>query len=123
MAAEQKIYPRGQLAMENGDLADAVNVKLDYTNNAKQVHTIRQKGAGVTMGVEEATLTFDLVVSEDGQERDWIKKAKAGSIEQCRMKVPGATLVVNGVVKQVGIELPLDDAIKQNIVFIGKLED
>ncbi len=123
MAAEQKLYPRGQVAMETGDLADAINIKISTTNNAKQVHTIRQKGAGVTLGTEETTVTLDLVVSEDGPERDWIKKLKEGSIEQLRVKVPGETYTVNGVVKQVDVELPIDDAIKQNITFIGKQED
>lgn len=123
MASEQKLFPRGQVAMDTGDLADAVNVKIDTTNNAKQVHTIRQKGAGVTLGVEETTVTLDLLISEDGPERNWIKLLKNGTIKQLRIKVPGETYTVNGVVKQVGIELPIDDAIKQNVVFIGKQED
>jgi hypothetical protein len=123
MATEQKLYPRGQVAMDNGDLADAINIKIDITNNAKQVHTIRQKGAGITMGVEETTVTLDLVISEEGQERDFVKFLKQGTIKQFRVKVPGATFTINGAVKQVGIELPIDDAIKQNIVFIGHMED
>lgn len=123
MAREQKLFPRGQVAMENGDLADAVNIKIDITNNAKQVHTIRVKGAGVTLGTEETTVSLDLVISEDGQERDWIKALKKGTIKQLRLKVPGATYTVNGVVKQVGIEMPLDDALKQSVSFIGHTED
>jgi hypothetical protein len=123
MAAEQKVFPRGQVAMENGDLITAVNIKIDTTNNAKQVHTIRVKGAGVTLGVEETTVTMDLVVSEDGMERAWHKKLKQGTIEQLRIKVPGQNFTVNGVVKQLGTELPIDDAIKQNVVFIGHMED
>jgi hypothetical protein len=123
MAAEQKVFPRGQVAMETGDLVTAVNIKMDTTNNAKQVHTIRQKGAGITFGVEETTVTMDLVVSEDGQERDWLKKLKQGAIVQLRIKVPGQTFTINGAIKQVGTELPIDDAIKQNIVVVGHLED
>jgi hypothetical protein len=123
MSREQKLFPRGQVAMENGDLADCVNIKLDITNNAKQVHTIKVKGAGVTVGTEESTVSLDLVISEDGQERDWIKALKRGTIKQLRLKVPGDTYTINGVVKQVGIEMPLDDAIKQSISFIGHMED
>lgn len=109
--------------MDSGDLLDVTNVKIDLTNNAKQIHTIRQKGAGFTLGTEECTVSFDLVVSENGQERDWIGALKKGTVKQIRLKVPGQTFTVNGTVKQVGIEMPLDDAIKQSVSFIGKMED
>lgn len=123
MATEQKIYPRGQIALGNGDLIFVTNVKVSTTNNAKQVHTIRQKGSGITLGVEETTVTFDIVVSEDGEERDWLVMLKKGQIKQIRVKVPGRTMTVNGAVKQDDLELPLDDAIKQSITFIGHMED
>lgn len=123
MATEQRIYPRGQIALGNGDLIDVTNVKVSTTNNGKQVHTIRRKGSGVTTGVEETTVTFDLVVSEDGEERDWLIMLKKAQIKQIRLKVPGRTMTVNGIVKQDDLELPLDDAIKQSITFIGHMED
>ena len=123
MAAEQLLYPRGRIATDSGDLFDVTNVKIDLTNNAKQIHTIRQKGAGFTLGNEECTVSFDLVVSENGQERDWVGKLKKGTVTQLRLKVPGQTFTCNGAVKQVGIEMPLDDAIKQSVSFIGKMED
>ncbi len=123
MAAEQKIYPRGRIAMTTGDLVDVTNVKIDTTNNAKQVHTIRQKGAGITLGNEETTVTFDIVVSEDGEERDWLEALKKGLIKQLRLKIPGRTMTVDGAIKQLSTELPLDDAIKQSVTFIGHLQD
>lgn len=124
MATEpQKIFPRGYIAMGNGDLIQVVNVKIDHTNNAKQVHTIRQKGAGITLGVEETTVSFDAVVSEDGPERDYLKMLKKGQIKQLRVKIPGETLSINGVVSQRSVELPLDAEIKFSITFIGHTED
>ncbi len=66
-----QIYPRGRIALGNGELIDVTNVKVTHTNNAKQVHTIRQKGAGITLGVEETTVSYDSVVGADGQERDY----------------------------------------------------
>lgn len=123
MADEQKIYPRGRIALESGDLIDVTNVKIDHTNNAKQVHTIRQKGAGITMGVEETTVSYDIVVSEDGLERDYINFVKRGRIKQLRMKVPGETITVNGVFQSQSYELPLDDSIKLSMTFIGHMED
>ncbi len=123
MAAEQKIYPRGQVALGSGDLADATNIKVSTVNNAKQVHTIKQKGSGVTLGVEETTVSLEMVVSEDGEERDWLAMLKAGQIKQLRVKVPGRTMTINGTVKQIDYELPIDDAIKISLTFIGKMED
>lgn len=124
MATEpQKIYPRGFIAMDSGDLIDVTNVKHDITNNAKQVHTIRQKGAGVTLGVEETTISFDAVVSEDGPERDYLRFLKTGTIKQIRIKIPGETISVNGIFSTRGMELPLDAEIKFSLTFIGKTED
>jgi hypothetical protein len=123
MADDQLIYPRGQIALANGDLIDVTNVKVDITNNAKQVHTIRQKGAGITLGVEETTVTFDAVVSEEGAERDYLRDIKKGIIRKLRVKVPEETITVNGMAQARSLELPLDDAVKYSITFIGHTED
>lgn len=121
--ADTKKYPRGQIALGSGDLHDAVNIKVTHTNNAKQVHTIRQKGAGITLGTEETTVSFETVVSEDGPERDYFEAVKKGRIKQLRVKLPGETITVNGVFKSRDFELPLDDAIKLNLEFIGHMAD
>lgn len=124
MSAEpQKLYPRGWIAMGNGDLIQVTNVKIDHTNNAKQVHTIRRKGAGITLGVEETTVSFDAVVDENGSERDYLKMLKRGDIKQLRVKVPGETLTITGTVSALSKELPLDAEIKYSITFIGRTED
>jgi hypothetical protein len=124
MSAEpQKKFPRGWIAMGNGDLIQVINVKIDHTNNAKQVHTIRRNGAGIALGVEETSISFDAVVDEDGSERDYLKMLKQGQIKQIRVKVPGETLTVTGTVSALSKELPLDSEIKYSITFIGRTED
>lgn len=120
---EQRIYPRGRIALDSGDLVDVTNVKVSTTNNAKQVHTLRQPGAGVTMGNPETTITFDVAISEDGMERNYLEMVRKGTLKQIRIKVPGATINVEGVFKETGFELPLDSEIKQNLSFIGKITD
>ena len=119
----QKLYPRGFIAMENGDLIQVTNIKVDHVNNAKQVHTIRKKGAGIVFGVEETTVSFDSVVDEEGPERDYLGMLKNGELKQIRLKVPGDTISVNGAVSALSKELPLDDTIKFSITFIGNTED
>lgn len=118
-----RIFPHGRIAMDNGDLIDVTNVKHDVGNNAKQVHTLRQKGSGIVLGVEETTVSFDAVVSEEGFERDYLKALKKGTIKQIRIKVPGETITVEGTVSKRSLEVPLDDAIKYTIEFIGHTED
>ena len=118
-----KIYPRGRIALGNGDLIDVTNVTVSTTNNAKQVHTLRQKGSGITMGVEETTVSYDSVVSETGQERDYFQLVKGGKIVQLRIKVPGETITVEGTYKTRGFELPLDDSIKLSMEFVGHAVD
>ena len=123
MAEEQKIYPRGYIAMGSGDLIDVTDVKIDISDGTKQVHTLRQKGAGVTQGVEESTITFNIVIGEDGEEADWLKLVKKNEIKQLRMKLPGRTITANGKFNAASYELPLDDAIKLGMTFVGHIED
>ncbi len=118
-----RIYPRGQIALASGDLIDVVSVKVSHTNNAKQVHTIRQKGAGIALGTEETTVSYEAVVSEDGQERDYFKLVKKGTIVQLRIKIPGETITVQGAYTSRDFDLPLDDAIKLSLNFIGHTTD
>ena len=119
----EKVYPRGRLATGSGDLIDVTNIKVNTTNNAKQVHTILQPGAGITKGVEETTCSFDSVISEDGQERDYFFLVKSAKIGQIRIKIPGETMTIEGSYKTRDFELPLDDSIKLSLEFIGHLVD
>jgi hypothetical protein len=117
------IFPRGYIALGAGDLVDVTNIKIDTKNNGKQVHTIRRRGAGLTMGNEETTITFDAVIGEQGQEADWLKAVKKGTIKQLRLKIPGQTIAANGMFTDIGIEVPLDDAIKLSMTFIGHVDE
>lgn len=121
--ADPLIYPRGQIALDNGDLLDVTNVKVDHTNNGKQVHTIRRKAAGIVLGTEETTVSYDSVISEEGQERDYFNMVKKGLIKQLRIKIPGETITVNGIYTSRSFELPLDDSIKLAMSFIGGMTD
>lgn len=115
-------YPRGRIALDSGDLIDVTNVKLDSTNNAKLVHTLRQPGAGVVFGNQETTISFDAAISEDGPERDYFMLVQKGTVKQLRLKIPGKTLSAEGVFKDVNVEIPLDAEVKQSMTFIsGKL--
>lgn len=117
------IYPKARISIGGGDLQDVTNLKPTSTNNAKQVHTILQQGAGITQGVKESTVTWDSVISQEGFERDYVNLLDTGVIFQLRVKIPGQTLTYEGTLKTISLEGPLDDSIKLSCEFIGaKLE-
>ena len=124
MADDQLFFPQAFLAMGNGDLMQVTNFTIDFTNGSKQVHTLRRKGAGFTMGNPETTVTFDSSLDEDGLERDYFKMARKGELKELRAKLPGGTTkVVKGIYQAVKTDGPLDDAVKVSCTFIGRLED
>jgi hypothetical protein len=118
-----KIYPRGRIALGSGDLIDVTNVKVMHTNNAKQVHTMNRSGTGTVKGNEETTISYDCVVSETGQERDYFALVKTGKIVQLRIKLPLETITVEGSYKSRSFDLPLDDSIKLSLEFVGSMAD
>ena len=122
MAEPQKLYPRGRMALGSGDLIDVTSVKLSTNTNIKQIHTLRQRGAGIVQGNQETTVTFEIAISEQGEERDWFDLLERGLIRQIRIKVPGRTITVNGAVGKIDVDVPLDAEVKYTIEFIGKLE-
>lgn len=123
MATDHLDYPRGRIAMDSGDLMDVSDVTYDRTNNATTVHTLRRGQAGTTLGKEETTVSFNVMVSANGLERDYLSMVKTGTVKQVRLKVIDATITVEGRYKDVGFDLPIDAPINQRLTFIGKTTD
>jgi hypothetical protein len=122
--AEQEFFPKAFIAQGNGDLVKVTNVAVSLTNNGKQVHTLRQPGAGVTIAPPESEITFDFVIGETGFERDYVRDVQRGTIRQLRFKAPGGgVLTHNGIYTKVSIDGSLDDAVKGSCTFIGALEE
>lgn len=123
-SGEQLKYPQANIAMGNGDLVQVQNLAVTLTSGAKQVHTLRRKGAGITQGTQESSVTFTSVIDEDGVERNYWRDVMKGTIRQLRIKVPGgAVLTLNGAFSQCDLDGPLDDATKVNCTFVGHMED
>jgi hypothetical protein len=118
-----KTYPKARIAMGNGDLIQVTDLKVTTDNSAKTVATLRRpRGAGITIGTETTTVTFNYVIDGDGAERDYIQDIRTGKIRQLRIKVPGETITVNGVYKKRDIDGNVDDAIKGAVEFVGILD-
>lgn len=123
MSDQMPTFPRGAIAMDNGDLIQVTNVKVDQeTKGTKIVHTIRKTAAGIVIGNEETDVSFDYVVPETGPERDYLKLVRTGKVKKLRVKIPGETFAVVGVCNKRGLEIPNDDAVKGSVGFMGKTE-
>lgn len=117
---EMPKFPRGAIAMGNGNLLDVTSVKVTQKANVKLQHTLQTTAAGVVIGHEETEVSFDAVVGETGPERDYLRDLRAGKVRTLRIKIPGETFAVVGVASQRSLDLPMDDAIKYSITFVGK---
>lgn len=118
------LYPQAYLAMENGDLAQVTDFRVSMQNGAKVQHTIRRRGAGISFGNEECSVSFNFVIDEEGMERSYVRYLQQRKIKQLRAKLPGGeTLTMNGAISQVDVDGPLDDATKGSCTFVGKTED
>lgn len=123
MSDQMPIFPRGSIAMDNGDLIQVINVKVDQEKvGTKILHTIRKEGAGIVIGNEETKVSFDYVIPETGAERDYMKLVRTGKVKKLRFKVPGETFAVVGIGYKRGLEIPMDDAVKGSVEFMGKTE-
>jgi hypothetical protein len=123
MSADMPVFPKGSIALDNGDLVQVKNVKVDQEKVGTQMeHTLRQEAAGIFIGNEETKLSWEFVTPEGGAERDYYKMLRTGRIKTVRVKVPGETFAVKGVLTKRSMELPFDSAIKQTIEFLGKTE-
>ena len=119
---ELKNYPRGQIAIGNGDLQQATLARFNYTNNGKLKHTLRKSPSGFVLGTTECTGSFDLEIDEDGPERQAFDRITDGVVTNFRFKMPLVTKTIEGIMTSVDVEEPLDDAVRFSVSFIGKLK-
>jgi hypothetical protein len=125
MSNEQLRFPQAYLAMGNGDLIQVTDFNVSFGNGGKQVHTLRVKDAGHTLGNPECSATFNSVISENGPERNYWRDVKRGTVRQLRAKIPGGrtTLTITGIFTAANTDGPLDDATKIACTFIGALDE
>lgn len=122
--SEVEVFSKAYLAQGNGDLVRVTNFTINYGNGGKQVHTLREDGAGVTLGVRETSVSFDFPIGDTiGMERAYVKAIQDGTIVQLRAKIPGRKVfTMNGIYNAITLDAPLDDAVKGSCTFVGKLE-
>jgi hypothetical protein len=120
MADDLKLFPRGSIALDSGDLMDVTNVKVTQKRDVKTVDTLRATAAGIFIGHESTSLSFEAVCPSTGPERDYYAMLRTGKIKTFRIKIPGETFAVVGAVSQRVLDLPSDAPLKYNIEAVGK---
>lgn len=122
MADTFKRYPKGVISHKVGDLQQCTNFKLSVKNGAKLKHTLRRSPSGWVLGTVEGTLSFDMEIDEDGPERNFHRALISGEAQGFRLKFPGETFKITGVVSSRDIDAPLDDAVKVSVEVLCKVE-
>lgn len=114
-------FPRGQVSFSQGPLYNCMDFSATTSNGAKLVTTLRRNPAGFTMGKKGVSFSFNLMIDEEGDERDWDSMVDLGTVETLRIKKPGGkTRSLICVLTEVGDEISLEDGVKRPIKGVGK---
>lgn len=116
-------YPRGQINVGQGTLQFAASAKFSYVNGAKVKHSLRRPGAGVVLGNPEVTGSIELDITENGPERDFFFMVRKGEVKQFVFDIPADSKAINAVVSGIDVDMPVDDAVKQTVNFVGTMVD
>jgi len=116
---EQKFYPKGRISKGAGDLVDVTEVTVKMSKGRKQIGTLRNPTSGITNGEHANEITFKSVISEDGFERDYQKDFDNDTVAQYRLKVPGKTYALTGMIDDLEINSTKDGAIEFSCKVIG----
>lgn len=119
---ELKLHPRGAIAVGAGELQSATLGRFTKTNNGKLKHTLRRSPSGAVKGNTECSGTIEVDISEDGLDLDWFEKLENFERVAFRFKLPTLLKQIDGFLTSIDAELPLDDACKLTVNFIGALK-
>lgn len=114
-------FPRGQVSFDSGPLQNCTTFSATTTNGAKLVNTLRSNPAGFTIGKKGVEASFDLMIDETGDERDWDAMVDKGTVHRLRLKKPGGkTKTLLCVLTSVSDEITIEDGVKRALKLIGK---
>lgn len=120
MADEFFDYPKGRIAQGAGDLMDAQDINLAYTDGERPVHTLRRNSAGSTTSGRTVTLTFKSAISESGFERNYMENYYRRRVLQYRVKVPGREFTVIGRLSEPNLVSNVDGNIEFTVKVVGR---
>jgi hypothetical protein len=122
MTIDYADYPKGQIAVNGGNLQDAFDIQVKFDDGETDVHTLRNGGmaAGSTGGKRKCEITFKSAIGQEGFERDYMGNHSKRKVVNVRVKVPGKTISVTGRFRQPSISSNLDGFIEFTVTIGGK---
>jgi hypothetical protein len=122
MATTFEDYPKGQVAVQGGDLQDAYDINCAFTDGETLVHTFKGKGqaSGSTGGKRSCKITFKSALGKAGFERDYLGNWEKRKVIEVRLKVPGKTITCTGRLKEPNWTSNLDSFIDFSVTIEGK---
>lgn len=116
-----EIFPKGQVAIGNGQWQHCTGCKFTYENGADIVDTFG--GSGFTTGPRKGSASFETAIGVNGQDIDTLKKIKNGEPVQVRFHFPaGRTVTMTGVFDKTDFDFSMDKAITESLSMKGIVE-
>lgn len=120
---ELKNHPRGQVHVNGTQLMQATMGRFSVTNNAKLKSTLAKNPNAIVFGNVEAEGSIEVDVPEEGTEFDYIRLVTSGQKVNFQFEIPEQNVTVEGAFQKLEGEIPLDDAVKMTLSWIGKVSN
>lgn len=118
------IYPKADLEIDGTNLYSLFDLNVKEVNGAKPESTFRKKGAGVSFGESNATITFKIKRPATPAEKNWRAMIRKRKIKQIVIKLPDGTRdVYNGAFSDRDMQSGLEGAVEETLTFVGHAED
>jgi len=112
--------PRGQISFGSGPLQLIVDFDAKTANGVKLKSFLRRNPGGYVVGAKVVTGSFNLMVSEDGDERDWHALVDKAEVMPLVVKSPGGVRrTLKAILTEVGDKTSVEDGYARSISFTG----
>ncbi len=118
-----KAHPRGQVHFNGSQLMQATMGRFSITNNAKLKSTLARNPNAIVIGNVECEGSVEIDIPEEGAEWDYILLVKTGKKVAFNFEIPAENVTVEGVLQKYEGEIPLDDAVKATVGWIGTISN
>lgn len=112
--------PRGQVSFGSGSLQLILDFDAKTANGVKLKSFLRRNPGGYVVGAKVVTGSFNMMVSEDGDERDWDQIVDEAKMQRIVIRAPGGKRkTLNCILTEVGDKTSVEDGYARSISFTG----
>lgn len=118
--SELKKHPKGQITCQGSQMMQATMGRFSIDNGATMKHTMARKQNGVVLGVPDCNGSVEIDVAADGLEQPWYTLVQSGTEVAFQYEIPTLNVEITGVLKSIDTELPMDQAVKLTVSWVGR---